>query len=250
MNSEYSIPIVQGTAVPASESQQYNKSSYGPTTATLPNNREGVFNDQEATAINFTRYGQSQQQQQQPNQFKDVIWAVAFVLHLGAMLFVISTNIANGDGGGDASSGSYTGVYILVAIAVVISGGLASASIALMMKYPEEMVKAGLVSSGFLVGAIAIMSLMSGSMFAAIISFFFFAITLCYIKTIWRRIPFAASEYYYFVRYIVDDKLLVVVVVGQGWVEKFDLIQIFVLCPFCRLTKCQPSILIIFPVLS
>jgi len=196
MNSEYSIPIVQGTAVPASESQQYNKSSYGPTTATLPNNRDGVFNDEEATTINFNHYGQpqqQQQQQQQPNQFKDVIWAVAFVLHLGAMLFVISMNIANGDGGGGAAAaGSYTGIYILVAIAVVVSGGLSSASIALMMKYPTEMVKAGLVSSGFLVGAMAIMSLMSGSIFVTVISFLFFAATLYYIKVIWRRIPFAA----------------------------------------------------------
>ena len=248
MNSEYSIPIVQGTAVPASESQQYNKSSYGPTTATLPNNRDGVFNDEEATTINFNHYGQpqQQQQQQQPNQFKDVIWAVAFVLHLGAMLFVISMNIANGDGGGGggAAAGSYTGIYILVAIAVVVSGGLSSASIALMMKYPTEMVKAGLVSSGFLVGAMAITSLMSGSIFVTVISFLFFAATLYYIKVIWRRIPFAASEYYYCVRYIVDIKVLVVV--GQGWGEKFDLIHIFVFCPFCRPTKCQPLILIIF----
>lgn len=221
MNSEYSIPIVQGTPVPASESQQYNRTSYGPTTANLPNNSEGVFNDQEATAINFNHYGQPQQQHQQhqqPNQFKDVIWAVAFVLHLGAMLFVISMNIANGgDGdGGDAAVGSYTGFYILIAIAVVVSGGLSSASIALMMKYPTEMVKAGLVSSAFFVGAMALMSFFSGSIVVALFGFFFFAITLYYIKIVWRRIPFAASEYYYCVRYIVDNKVLVLV--GLGWV--------------------------------
>jgi len=184
MSSDYSIPIVQGTAVPAPGNQQYNRTSYEPTATS-----GGVYHTQEGA--NFSNYGQPQQHQQQPNQFRDVIWAVAFVLHLGAMLFVISANIANGDGGGDAA-GSYTGIYTLVGIAVVASIGISSAAIVLMMRYPEAMVKAGLVFSAILVGAMSLMFVLSGSLFAALMGLFFFGITVCYLTRVWSRIPFAA----------------------------------------------------------
>jgi hypothetical protein len=188
MSSDYSIPIVQGTAVPAPGNQQYNRTSYEPTATSV-----GVYHTQEGA--NFSNYGQPQQHQQQPNQFRDVIWAVAFVLHLGAMLFVISANIANGDGGGDGA-GSYTGIYALVGIAVVASIGISSAAIVLMMRYPEAMVKAGLVFSAILVGAMSLMFVLSGSLAAALMGLFFFGITVCYLTRVWSRIPFAAGEYY------------------------------------------------------
>jgi len=194
MSSNYSIPIIQGTAVPDHEYQQYDKTSYEPTTASLPNHNGGVFNNQEATTINFTNDGQPQHHQQQPNQFRDVIWAVAFVLHLGVILFMISTNIVNGGDGEGAAAGSYKGIYVLVAIAVVVSISLSSASIALMMRYPTEMVKGGLVSSAVLVGAMALMFVLSGSMMAGLMGLFFFGFTLYYVKLVWRRIPFAAAN--------------------------------------------------------
>lgn len=185
MNSDYSIPIIQGTPVPAPGGQPYNKNSYNePTTASFQNNQEAT------TTINFDNHAA----QQQPNQFQDVIWAVFFVLHLAGMIFLISMNLANGDNGGEgaAAAGSFTGVYALIAIAVLVSVGFSTASIALMMRYPTEMVKAGLIFSVFLVGAMALSLVLAGGLFGALFGIFIFAITAYYVKIVWPRIPFAA----------------------------------------------------------
>jgi hypothetical protein len=183
MNSDYSIPIIQGTPVahPGGQ-QQYSKNSYEPTSNSFQNDPE----------VNFSNAGQFQQHQQQPNQFQDAIWAVAFVLHLAGMIFLISTNIAGGEGGGDVAAGSYTGLYALIAIAVAVSVGLSTAAIALMMRYPTEMVKAGLVFSVILMGVVALVLLLMGGLFGALIGIFIFAITAYYVKLVWSRIPFAA----------------------------------------------------------
>merc|ERR1719343_1670568 len=110
------------------------------------------------------------------------------------MIVVISTKIAmKGDGGNDAA-GSYNGIFRLAVIAVVVSISLSSVSIALMMRYPTEMVKTGLISSAFLVGAMAVMFFLSGSGFAALLGLFIFCVTIYYIKIVWSRIPFAAAN--------------------------------------------------------
>lgn len=179
MNSDYSVPIVQGTAVSGPRSKHDNQGSY-----------------QEATVVNFGDEVNVQPQQhvQQPNQFRDVFWALAFVLHLGVMLFVISTNIAVGGDGENGAAGASKGIISLALIAVIASISLSSVSFILMMRYPTEMVKAGLVSSVFLVGAITVMLFLSGSVFGAIIGLFMFGITIYYIKIVWSRIPFAAAN--------------------------------------------------------
>ena len=180
MNSDYSVPIIQGTPVPAS--QPYVKNSYEPT---------AVGYTEETTA--FGNDFSPQQQQQQPNQFQDVVWAVAFVLHLVGMIGVISANIANADGG-NAAAGSFAGVYTLIGIAVVSSVGISTGSIALMMRYPTEMVKAGLFFSVFLTGAMAILLILYGEVFGALFGVFFFVLTVVYARMVWPRIPFAAGE--------------------------------------------------------
>lgn len=183
MNSDYSIPIIQGTPVahPGGQ-QQYSKTSYEPTSASFQNDPEA----------NFSNTGQFQQHQQQPNQFQDAIWAVVFVLHLAGMIFLISANIAGDEDGVDVAAGSYTGLYALIAIAVAVSVGLSTAAIALMMRYPTEMVKAGLVFSVILMGVVALVLLLMGGLFGALIGIFIFAVTAYYVKLVWSRIPFAA----------------------------------------------------------
>jgi len=183
MDSNYTTPIVvQGTPV-ASPENHYSKLSYN-----NPVSEPGGF-DNEPTTINFNNEGQAQQQQ--PEQFRDVVWAVAFVVHLVAMLVVISMNISNGE---DAAAGSFSGIYVLVAIAAVVSIGFSSASIALMMRYPTEMIKLGLVTSAVLMGVMALSFILSGSLFAGIIGLLFFFITLYYVKLVWSRVAFAAGE--------------------------------------------------------
>ena len=188
MDSDYSIPIVQGTAVPVDN--QYGKNSYSPAATMIPD-EDHFGNDQTAT-IHAAGNVQPRQQQQQPNQFRDVVWAVAFVLHLGAMIFVISMNIANGDGGDGFSA--YKGLFFLVGMTAIVSIGLSSATIGLMMRYPTEMVKIGLLFSTVLVGLMAVMGIMTGDVIASIMGIAFFAITVCYVKAVWARIPFAAAN--------------------------------------------------------
>jgi len=189
MNSDYTVPIIQGTPVPPAggqQYQQYNKEPYGepygePT---------GVFNQQETT-ISFGNPG-IQQHQQQPNQFRDPIWAIAFLVHLAGMLFLIFANIANAEGGGGGDAASYTGIYTLIAIAAAVSIGFSTGSIALMTRYPTEMVKAGLIFSVVLMGAVALSLILAGGMFGIIFGIFMFGITIYYVKIVWQRIPFAA----------------------------------------------------------
>jgi len=161
-----------------------SKSSYSPNDV---ENREGTF-------LRFNDGGRSQQHHaQQPNQYRDVIWAVAFVLHLGAMCFIISMNIAQGENG-DAGAGGLQNFAALVAIGVIVSTILSSASISLMARYPTEMVKIGLISSTILTGAMAILFILSGQVLIALLGLFIFAITLCYVRQVWSRIPFAAAN--------------------------------------------------------
>ena len=203
MNSDYAIPIVQGTAVPSS--QPYVKNSYEPTaTATGYTEETTTFGND---------FSPQQQQQQQPNQFQDVIWAIAFVIHLVGMIGLISVNIANADGGNNAA-GSFTGVYTLIGIAVASSVGIATGSVALMMRYPTEMVKAGLFFSVFLTGAMALMLILAGGLFGALVGVFFFVITICYARSVWPRIPFAAGElgFVFFVWHLGWQKCLFAIV--------------------------------------
>lgn len=193
MNSDYSIPIVQGTAVPES---QYSKNTYSAAATSIPNNGDNFSNEPTIYDDQPQQVQQYQQPQQQPNQYRDVFWAVSFVLHLGAMLFVISMNIAanNGDGGDGDGISAYTGLFILVGICALVSVGLSTATIVLMMRYPTEMVKLGLIFSVVLLGFFAVLAVMSGDMMMTLLGIFFFAITICYVKAVWSRIPFAAAN--------------------------------------------------------
>lgn len=178
MISDKSDPIVQATAVPAPVSHGYsNLNSYGPTTEVYQNDNNGQNHFQ---------------QQQQPTQFRDVIWAIAFLAHLGVMMFVISANIANNAGDDAASGSSYQGLYTLVAISVIASIVLTSGAIAMMTRYPTEMIRAGLIFSAFVAFAIFLSSLMSGNMWMTLVGLFFFGMTCYYVKLVWDRVAFAA----------------------------------------------------------
>ncbi len=194
MSSDYSIPIIQGTPVPppgGQQYQQYAKQSYEPTSAGYSNNAGVSYTNQDAT-ISF---GNPVQHQQQSNQFRDVIWAILFLGHLAVMFFLISANLANGGEGGDAAAGSFSGIYTLIAISAAVSIGFSTVSIALMTRFPTEMVKAGLIFSVALMGAVALSLILAGGLFGALFGVFMFAITAYYVKIVWQRIPFAASEY-------------------------------------------------------
>lgn len=212
MNSNYTGPIIQGTAVPAPgsiPSNNNNNNNYGNPKETYHASTAGetYYNDTggysaSASAVPFGEQYSHHHQQQQPNQFRDVFWAIAFLIHLGVMIVLISTNLAgqNGnDNGGDDNGGgagvdAYGGTIVFVALSVLVSMGLSTSTISLMMKFPAGMVKLGLIFSAFVSGVFALLLLSSGSGLGMILGIFFFAITVCYVCSVWNRIPYAAAN--------------------------------------------------------
>jgi len=184
MNTNGSIPIVQGMVVSDDQFSGNNKhSSY---TATNPHG-ENLINEQNTIHLNSN----SQQQSQQPKQFKDVIWAIAFIIHLGGMFVLVSMNISNGDG---VNIDDFNGLFFMVGFAALVSVAISSLTISLMMKYPTEMIKTALIFSTILLLVMAISGFMMGSAFFGVVSLVIFAFTICYVKAVWSRIPFAACK--------------------------------------------------------
>jgi len=184
MNTNGSIPIVQGMVVSDDQFSGNNKhSSY---TATNPHG-ENLINEQNTIHLNSN----SQQQSQQPKQFKDVIWAIAFIIHLGGMFVLVSMNISNGDG---VNIDDFNGLFFMVGFTALVSVAISSLTISLMMKYPTEMIKTALIFSTILLLVMAISGFMMGSAFFGVVSLVIFAFTICYVKAVWSRIPFAASN--------------------------------------------------------
>lgn len=101
------------------------------------------------------------QQQQQPKQFKDVIWAVAFVVHLIVMFVVIGMGVASGGGGG-ASAGTYGGVAFVIGTTAAASIVVSTAALSLMMRYATEMVKAALVFTVVMSLLVAVLGFLAG----------------------------------------------------------------------------------------
>jgi hypothetical protein len=167
------VPVVQGTAVPGEEPKY-----------TSPN--EDYSGDEFAPIS-----AQGGRPDQQPSAYRDVIWAVAFYAHLVAMITIISLNMQNG---GFEEGGAYSGILKLVGILSLSTITLGSATLQFMMKFPTELVKASLIMTVALSGAIAVLGLLSGQVFAGVLGIIFFAIGVCYARAVWPRIPFAAAN--------------------------------------------------------
>jgi len=63
-----------------------------------------------------------------------------------------------------------------------------------MMRYPTQLVKTSLVFVTVLSGVWMLMALFFGSFFGALIGVVFFAISVCYARAVWSRIPFASAN--------------------------------------------------------
>lgn len=169
-----SVPIVQGTAVPAGgQDVKYN--------VPPPSSEYAHLNESSADRPDM-----------QPQAYRDVVWAVAFYVHLVAMIAVISMSIKSAEN--NAVANDYTGVLYLVGITAASTVALGSATLQFMMKYPIKLVQASLIITVALSGVIAIMGLLSGDMFSGILGLVFFAIGICYARAVWPRIPYAAAN--------------------------------------------------------
>jgi hypothetical protein len=128
----------------------------------------------------------------QPQEYRDVVWAVAFYVHLIAIITVITINIKSAENNAVASD--YSGVFFLLGVTAVSTIALGSATLQFMSKYPVQLVQSSLIVTVALSGIIAIMGFVSGDMFAGILGLVFFAIGVCYARAVWPRIPYAAAN--------------------------------------------------------
>jgi hypothetical protein len=162
-----SVPIVQGTAIPdvkydsPSEYAHLNESS---------GDRPEV----------------------QPQEYRDVVWAVAFYVHLIAVIAVITVNMKAAEN--NAVADDYSGVVYLVGVTAVSTMALGTATLQFMMKYPVQLVQSSLIITVALSGIIAVVGFVSGDMFAGGLGLVFFAIGVCYARAVWPRIPYAAAN--------------------------------------------------------
>jgi Plasma-membrane choline transporter len=219
-NAGSSIPIVQGHVVSATgggESYQHH--------ANVP---QGNYNAH-AEDVSSAFHGEPQ-----PSQCKDGLWAVLFYAHLGVMAFVairyapmMAQDYAadyaggayrklsevwrgleeeeeadaydNNDGNGADESAADFDISLASLVTIIALTGLAallvsSAAIALMMSCPKPLIKMALFFNLFLTGAMAVTSLLSGAIPAAVMMGLLFMVNVCYIRAVWSRIPFAASN--------------------------------------------------------
>lgn len=90
-----------------------------------------------------------------------------------------------------SSDFDYEGYVIATVISAVVSLGLACLGLLILMAIPETLIKVSLILVVILSGVWAALAFVSGQIFAGIIGVVFFAISVCYARAVWSRIPFA-----------------------------------------------------------
>lgn len=184
------IPIVQGVAVPSEQNQYgYQQQAQEAPPASNPNYNSPDGSNYE----NMAAVSNVQQRRANPSQqYQDVVFAVAFIAHLIAMVVVISMNM--GSVGGDNGSASYGGIIFMVSVTGLAAVGLATLALSFMLKNSTALVKAALIFSVATSLAVGIIGFMFGSLMMGIMGIVSFAIGICYAKVVWPRIPFAAAN--------------------------------------------------------
>jgi hypothetical protein len=187
------IPIVQGVAVPSEQS----KFGYQPAPGAAANdNNNNNFGYQQAPSNNndysYATADLIERRQNPVQQYNDVGFAVAFLLHLVAMIGVLSYNILTSTE--SSSSGSYANIVFVVGVTGLVAVGLSTLALSFMLKHSTVLVKASLVFSVVTSLAVGIIGFMVGSLMMGILGLVSFAVGICYAKMVWSRIPFAAAN--------------------------------------------------------
>lgn len=140
-----------------------------------------------------------QKGEKQPSAFKDVPFAVLFVAHLVAIIYVVAVYgteaVAKEFNGntGDVDT-DYIG-YIYAALSTGVFGFTLSAlMMRVMIEYAPLLVKVSLIFSVIMSLVTALLSLFFGSIMGGIFGLLFFAISVCYARMVWPRIPFASAN--------------------------------------------------------
>lgn len=173
------IPVVQGVAVPSQHQQSTKPGDYA------------VFSEPLTIGSGITEYNGAKGEAQ-PNQFHDVVFAVAFWAHIAVMLyFLVATT---GNGGNNENNYDYSGILYCSMTCGVFSLGLSIVAFGFMMQFASTLIKMALFFSIGLSLAVGIIGAMSGQIMMAIMGLVAAAFGCCYAYFVWARIPFAAAN--------------------------------------------------------
>jgi len=180
------IPIVQGTAVSVQPQGGggggYN---YQPAPHNPPYSKPGSYTNPVLVVEDSAAAPAPER------QFRDVIWAVLFLAHLGVVLTLIVIRMSSVD----LSSGSdFSQILFLVTIAALAAVALSTAALSFMMRNTETLVQTALIFSVLSSLAIGVVGFMLGNILLGCLGLLSFVIGICYARVVWHRIPFAAAN--------------------------------------------------------
>jgi Plasma-membrane choline transporter len=141
--------------------------------------------------------------EKQETSCNDPIFVVLFYIAVFAIVGVAATygadalsssTTSNSSNGSTTKNYDYTGYVIVTLIIVLISLFGAGAGMALLFAIPEFLIKAALIFTVVMAGVWAVFAFYSGSIAAGVIGVIFFALSLCYARMVWSRIPFATAN--------------------------------------------------------
>jgi len=164
--------VVQGTAV----SDPYGNESYG--------------NSSPAAGT-----GQVVKGEKQESKCRDPIFALLLYGTVAAIAAIAFTKgLPAYQQSETTTTASYTGYMYAALICGVFSFVFSGFTLGIMMAIPEFLVKASLIFSVIITGVWAVYAFISGQIFWGIIGLIFFAISVCYARAVWSRIPFATAN--------------------------------------------------------
>jgi hypothetical protein len=124
-----------------------------------------------------------------------VLFYAAFASILGVAAVYGPAALEAADGtADDGEQYEYTGYVVLTVICVCISFFGAGAGMALLFCIPESLIKVALIFTVVMAGVMMVIAFLSGSVVGGVIGVIFFALTCCYARAVWSRIPFATAN--------------------------------------------------------
>ena len=129
--------------------------------------------------------------EQQASSCNDPLFAGLLYANVAAILIVAA--LYGPDAVNDeTSTQDFRGYVWTSLVCAVLSFVAAAGAVAVLMCIPETLIKVSLLFVVALSGVWAAMAFLSGAFGAGILGVIFFAISVCYARAVWGRIPFAS----------------------------------------------------------
>lgn len=172
MHQHDNIPVAHGTAVDYHNLQQHNNNDNDGN-----NSVAGAWVDEGKI---YSTQELRQQREDPPKQYKDVAWALAFVVQLLLVIMMCLYLIATGQGGNVGGGGGYGGVFYVVGVCGALAIGLTCASLSFMMKNAKLLVESALIFSVATSFFIGVMGMLAGNLIMGVMGLVAGVVGCCY----------------------------------------------------------------------